>query len=98
MHIQGVSTYYANTTRTLVVDGQPLVAAHNERVCPGKYYQDVPANGVRYHLDGGRLGLHEIGHIVFDINLGRCAKPPSLLANVHVLVPAVCRGPGDGQW
>ncbi len=56
MKILGISAYYHDSAACLVVDGEIVAAAQEERFTRRKHDFDFPANAVAYCLREGRLG------------------------------------------
>jgi carbamoyltransferase len=65
MKILGVSAYYHDSAACLLVDGEILAAAQEERFTRKKHDQDFPANAVAYCLQEGRCTPRDIDHVVF---------------------------------
>ena len=65
MRILGVSAFYHDSAAALVVDGEIIAAAQEERFTRKKHDSSFPAEAVRYCLDEGGLTLAEIDHIAF---------------------------------
>ena len=63
--ILGISAFYHDSAAALVVDGEIVAAAHEERFSRKKHDPSFPENAVRYCLDEGGIGLSDIDAIVF---------------------------------
>ena len=63
--ILGISAFYHDSAAALVVDGEIIAAAQEERFSRKKHDPDYPFNAVNYVLSEGKLKLNEIDHIVF---------------------------------
>ena len=63
--ILGISAFYHDSAAALVVDGEIIAAAQEERFSRKKHDPDYPFNAVNYVLTEGKLKLNEIDHIVF---------------------------------
>jgi carbamoyltransferase len=65
MKILGVSAYYHDSAACLVVDGEIIAAAQEERFTRKKHDQDFPVNAINYCLEAGKCKPQDIDHIVF---------------------------------
>ncbi len=65
VRILGISAFYHDSAAALVVDGEIVAAAQEERFTRRKHDAGFPANAVRYCLAEGRVKLSEIDHIAF---------------------------------
>ena len=63
--ILGVSAYYHDSAAALVVDGEIVAAAHEERFTRKKQDSGFPANAINYVLDEAGLGLSDISAVAF---------------------------------
>ncbi len=63
--ILGISAYYHDSAAALVVDGQIIAAAQEERFTRKKHDPDFPAEAIRYCLQEAGLQLSDITHVVF---------------------------------
>ncbi len=63
--ILGVSAYYHDSAAALVVDGEIVAAAHEERFTRKKQDSGFPANAINYVLDEAGLRLSEISAVAF---------------------------------
>lgn len=63
--ILGISAYYHDSAAALVVDGNIVAAAQEERFTRKKHDAGFPENAVKYCLTQGGLGLEDIDYIVF---------------------------------
>ena len=63
--ILGISAYYHDSAAALVVDGQIIAAAQEERFTRKKHDPDFPAEAIRYCLQEAQLQLSDISHVVF---------------------------------
>lgn len=61
--ILGISAYYHDSAAALLVDGELVAAAQEERFTRTKHDASFPLNAILYCLDG--LTLSDIDHIVF---------------------------------
>jgi carbamoyltransferase len=63
--ILGISAYYHDSAAALVVDGNIVAAAQEERFTRKKHDARFPENAIKYCLTQGNLGLGDIDYIVF---------------------------------
>ena len=63
--VLGISAFYHDSAATLVVDGEIVSAAQEERFTRKKHDADYPFNAVQYVLDNSKIKLRDIDHIVF---------------------------------
>lgn len=65
MNILGLSAYYHDSAACLVVDGEIIGAAQEERFTRKKHDAGFPVNAIKYCLAEARLSPSEIDYIVF---------------------------------
>lgn len=65
MRILGISAFYHDSAAALLVDGEPLAAAQEERFTRKKHDAGFPEHAIRYCLAEGKISLDEVDHIVF---------------------------------
>jgi len=65
MKILGLSAYYHDAAACLVVDGQIVAAAQEERFTRKKHDAGFPVHSIRYCLAEGRLSPGDIDHVAF---------------------------------
>ena len=63
--ILGISAFYHDSAAALIVNGEIVAAAQEERFSRKKHDPRYPFNAVNYVLSEGKLKLNEIDHIVF---------------------------------
>jgi carbamoyltransferase len=64
--ILGISAYYHDSAACLVVDGEIVAAAQEERFTRKKHDHNFPTNAVAYCLrEGGLSGSHDLDYVVF---------------------------------
>ena len=63
--ILGISAFYHDSAAALVIDGEIIAAAQEERFTRKKHDQSYPANAVNYVLKSSEKKLSEIDYIVF---------------------------------
>ena len=65
MKILGISAYYHDSAACLVVDGEIIAAAQEERFSRKKHDQRFPVNAIRYCLEEAGCQPREIDYVVF---------------------------------
>lgn len=65
MKILGISCFYHDAAAALVVDGQIVAAAQEERFTRKKHDQNFPSNAVAYCLKTARLTIEDIDLVAF---------------------------------
>ncbi|HSE96485.1 MAG TPA: carbamoyltransferase N-terminal domain-containing protein, partial [Methylomirabilota bacterium] len=63
--VLGISAYYHDSAACLVVDGDVVAAAQEERFSRKKHDADFPARAVAYCLTEGGVGINDVDHVVF---------------------------------
>ncbi|MFK7933169.1 MAG: carbamoyltransferase [Saprospiraceae bacterium] len=63
--ILGISAFYHDSAAALVVDGQIIAAAQEERFTREKHTADFPVHAIRYCLEEGGFSIDELDAIVF---------------------------------
>mgnify|MGYP000125115696 CR=1 FL=1 len=63
--ILGISAFYHDSAAAIIVDGNIIAAAQEERFSRKKHDPRYPFNAVIYVLSEGKLKLSEVDHIVF---------------------------------
>jgi carbamoyltransferase len=63
--ILGISAFYHDAAACLVVDGEIVAAAQEERFTRKKHDPDFPALAVQYCLEEAGLGVSDIDYVVF---------------------------------
>ena len=63
--ILGISAFYHDSAAAIIVDGNIVAAAQEERFSRKKHDPRYPFNAVKYVLEESNLSLNEIDHIVF---------------------------------
>ncbi len=64
--ILGISAFYHDSAACLVVDGDIIAAAQEERFSRKKHDSGYPINAVNFVLEYGNFKLNDIDHIVFN--------------------------------
>jgi carbamoyltransferase len=65
MKILGISAYYHDAAAALLIDGNIVAAAQEERFTRKKHDSEFPANAVRYCLEEGGVRSEELDYVAF---------------------------------
>jgi len=63
--ILGISAFYHDSAATLIIDGEIIAAAQEERFTRKKHDSSYPVNAINYCLSEARLSLAQVDHIAF---------------------------------
>jgi carbamoyltransferase len=63
--ILGISAFYHDSAAAIIVDGNIIAAAQEERFSRKKHDASYPSNAIKYVLEESKLDLDKIDHIVF---------------------------------
>mgnify|MGYP001502885643 FL=1 len=63
--ILGISAFYHDSAAALILDGEIIAAAQEERFSRKKHDPSYPFNAVKYVLKQANLELSNVDHIVF---------------------------------
>ena len=63
--ILGISAFYHDSAAALVVDGEIVAAAQEERFTRRKHDERFPVHAIRYCLSEAGIGLNDVGRVVF---------------------------------
>jgi len=63
--ILGISAFYHNSAAALLVDGDIVAAAQEERFTRKKHDHDFPANAIRYCLNEAGISPEDLDHVGF---------------------------------
>lgn len=63
--ILGLSAFYHDSAAALLVDGEIVAAAQEERFTRRKHDPRFPQNAIRYVLEAGGLRLADVAHVAF---------------------------------
>lgn len=63
--ILGISAYYHDSAAALVVDGEIVAAAQEERFTRQKHTPDFPVNAIKYCLEHAGLDIDELDAVIF---------------------------------
>ena len=65
MRILGISAYYHDSAAALLVDGEPVAAAQEERFTRRKHDRDFPAHALRYCLEAAGVTLDQLDAVIY---------------------------------
>lgn len=65
MKILGISAYYHDAAACLVIDGEIIAAAQEERFTRKKHDSNFPVNAINYCLKEGKIKAEELDYVVF---------------------------------
>ena len=65
MRILGLSAFYHDSAAALLVDGELVAAAQEERFTRKKHDAGFPKNAVEYCLSEGGIDLDQVDHVAF---------------------------------
>src|SRR6476646_3408045 len=65
MKILGISAYYHDAAAALLIDGQIVAAAQEERFTRKKHDSRFPHSALAYCLDEGDIALGEVDYVAF---------------------------------
>lgn len=65
MKILGISAYYHDAAACLIVDGQIIAAAQEERFTRKKHDSSFPVNSIKFCLDTASISPEDINYVVF---------------------------------
>jgi carbamoyltransferase len=65
MKILGISAYYHDAAACLVIDGEIIAAAQEERFTRKKHDSNFPINAISYCLAEAKITQNDIDHVVF---------------------------------
>jgi carbamoyltransferase len=65
VRILGISAFYHDSAAALLIDGQPVAAAQEERFTRKKHDPGFPDNAIRYCLAEGGLTLDDLDHVAY---------------------------------
>jgi carbamoyltransferase len=63
--VLGISAYYHDSAAALVVDGQIVAAAQEERFTRKKHDHELPSNAIAYCLEAGGLTAEQLDYVTF---------------------------------
>ena len=65
MYILGISAFYHDSAAALILDGNIVGAAQEERFTRIKHDPSFPLNAIEYCLKEGKIKLSDVGRVVF---------------------------------
>jgi carbamoyltransferase len=65
MKVLGISAFYHDSAAALIVDGEMVAAAQEERFTRRKHDADFPSNALNYCLREGGISLDDVDYIAF---------------------------------
>jgi len=65
LNILGISAFYHDSAAALLVDGEIVAAAQEERFTRKKHDPSFPTNAARYCLEEGRIGVDDLDFVAF---------------------------------
>ena len=68
MNILGLNAYHGDSSACLIIDGQLVAAAEEERFRRIKHWAGLPTEAVRYCLEAGGITLDQVDHIAINRN------------------------------
>jgi carbamoyltransferase len=63
--VLGISAFYHDSAAAIIVDGEIIAAAQEERFTRKKHDESYPKNAINYVLKEANLKLNEVNHVVF---------------------------------
>ena len=63
--ILGISAFYHDSAAALIIDGEIIAAAQEERFTRKKHDSSYPVNAINYCLSEAGLSLVQVDHIAF---------------------------------
>ena len=63
--ILGISAFYHDSAATLLIDGEIIAAAQEERFTRKKHDSSYPFNAIEFVLDFAKIKLSEVDQIIF---------------------------------
>ena len=63
--VLGISAFYHDSAAAIIIDGEIIAAAQEERLTRKKHDASYPKNAINYVLKEAGLKLNDIIHIVF---------------------------------
>ena len=84
--VLGISAYYHDSAAALLIDGEIIAAAHEERFTRKKHTALFPENAVRYVLDEAGVTLDDVTVVAFYDK--PYIKFERLLETYHAIAPS----------
>ena len=63
--ILGISAFYHDSAACILIDGEIIAAAQEERFTRKKHDPSYPSNAIKFVLDYANLRLNQVDQIVF---------------------------------
>ena len=63
--VLGISAFYHDSAAAIIIDGEIIAAAQEERFTRKKHDSNYPKNAISYVLAEAKIKLSEVDHIVF---------------------------------
>ena len=63
--VLGISAFYHDSAAAIIIDGEIIAAAQEERFTRIKHDSNYPKNAISYVLAEAKIKLSEVDHIVF---------------------------------
>ena len=63
--VLGISAFYHDSAAAIIVDGEIIAAAQEERFTRKKHDANYPKNAINFVLNEAALKLSEVDHVVF---------------------------------
>ncbi len=80
MIILGLNAFHGDSAACLVVDGNLVAAAEEERFRRVKHWAGLPTEAIRYCLSAGGISIGDVDHIAINRNPGANALKKALFA------------------
>lgn len=80
MIILGLNAFHGDSSACLVVDGQLVAAAEEERFRRIKHWAGLPTEAIKYCLQAGGVGIEQVDHIAINRNPNANAFRKALFA------------------
>lgn len=68
MNILGINAYHGDASASLVIDGQLVAAAEEERFNRIKHWAGFPTQSIQYCVDFANLNISDIDHVAISFN------------------------------
>lgn len=68
MVILGINAYHADASAALLIDGQLVAAAEEERFKRIKHWAGFPSEAIKFCLREAGVSLHDVDHIAVNRN------------------------------
>jgi carbamoyltransferase len=68
LNILGINAYHGDASAAIVIDGQLIAAAEEERYNRVKHWAGFPAHSIRYCLQAAGIGPQDVDHVGISFN------------------------------